>query len=550
MRKAAPLVVLIIALVSSARVIATYRVFTNTYDEPWVIACGMEWLQRTVYTFEHLHPPLFRVAAALGPYLSGVRMGYDPWGEIGPNIPYSGDYFRVLSLARIGTQPFLLLAIVVVWFWARHLLGVQGGLAAVLLFATLPPILGHGGIAGNDLPLAACLATALYAFARWVEKPSPLASVALGISIALTYLSKLSELTFFPLGVLAIWAFRRREAGGEDTSNAGALLRPACMVLLVAGFVFWAGYRFSFAPVADAASYVPSGTHKRLARIPILDRTAVALSERLPVPAPEAFSALLALKGRLAAEEDSYLFGRVVKNGRWIFSRVVFTLKTPLPFLVLLLVGALSAVRRGETMGKRALAPLGAALLILLSCLPSRINLGVRCILAVYPLIAIVAAAGALELWRRNSSPRLGRLAVVLLLASQVAVSAAAHPDYLAYFNPLAGSDPGRVDAESDLDWGQDRGRLGREVERRGITEIHLAYFGSARPDRHIPARIVATHPDVRPRGWVAVSENLYRFTPDDFPWLRGVTPVCHVGRSILLYYLPGDGERKRAAGT
>ena len=34
----------------------------------------MEWLQYGTYTFEPLHPPLARVAVALGPYLAGLRL--------------------------------------------------------------------------------------------------------------------------------------------------------------------------------------------------------------------------------------------------------------------------------------------------------------------------------------------------------------------------------------------------------------------------------------------------------------------------------------------
>ena len=42
--------------------------------------------------------------------------------------------------------------------------------------------------------------------------------------------------------------------------------------------------------------------------------------------------------------------------------------------------------------------------------------------------------------------------------------SLAAHPDYLAYFNALAGDDPERIVVDSDLDWGQDIKRLGQRL--------------------------------------------------------------------------------------
>jgi len=51
------------------RVVSTYTVFNSTYDEPVHIACGMEWLQWGSSTCELQHPPLARVAVALGPFL-------------------------------------------------------------------------------------------------------------------------------------------------------------------------------------------------------------------------------------------------------------------------------------------------------------------------------------------------------------------------------------------------------------------------------------------------------------------------------------------------
>src|SRR5947199_5406541 len=60
-------------MVASLRIIATYNVFNHTIDEPAHIGAGIEWLDKKTYTWEPQHPPLARVAAALGPYLLGSR---------------------------------------------------------------------------------------------------------------------------------------------------------------------------------------------------------------------------------------------------------------------------------------------------------------------------------------------------------------------------------------------------------------------------------------------------------------------------------------------
>ena len=48
----------------------------------------------------------------------------------------------------------------------------------------------------------------------------------------------------------------------------------------------------------------------------------------------------------------------------------------------------------------------------------------------------------------------------------------AAHPDYLPYFNALAGSNPERIVVDSDLDWGQDLKRLGRRLKELGAPSV------------------------------------------------------------------------------
>ncbi len=66
--------ILAVALIvlGTIRIAATYTVFSHTADEPAHIASGMEWLDKGVYTWEPQHPPLARIATALGPYLLGV----------------------------------------------------------------------------------------------------------------------------------------------------------------------------------------------------------------------------------------------------------------------------------------------------------------------------------------------------------------------------------------------------------------------------------------------------------------------------------------------
>src|SRR5262245_56850327 len=159
-------------LAASLAIIGTYSVYSGTFDEPPHVAAGMEYLTHGRYTYEPLHPPLARVAVALGPWLAGVRStgAATMWHE-GRNVLYSGGpYLRNLMLARAGVLPFFLLASLVVWLWARRLAGEWAAVLAVGLFVTAEPVLAHAGLATLDMPLAATCAAALYAFALWLER--------------------------------------------------------------------------------------------------------------------------------------------------------------------------------------------------------------------------------------------------------------------------------------------------------------------------------------------------------------------------------------------
>jgi hypothetical protein len=136
-------IAILLVSAASARIVATYAVFNHTADEPSHIACGLEWLDKGIYRWEPQHPPLARVAAALGVYLSGIHsqpplgpmQGYEMQRE-GLRILYSDhQYQRNLTLARCGNLPFFWLACLVVYWWGRRYCGSVGAVLALFLFS-------------------------------------------------------------------------------------------------------------------------------------------------------------------------------------------------------------------------------------------------------------------------------------------------------------------------------------------------------------------------------------------------------------------------------
>jgi hypothetical protein len=170
----------------------------------------------------------------------------------------------------------------------------------------------------------------------------------------------------------------------------------------------------------------------------------------------------------------------------------------------------------------------------------SRINIGIRHVLPMYMGIALVAAAGAVDLWHRSEGRKWMRAALAALTLWFAAGSLAAHPDYLPYFNELAGSEPENILADSDLDWGQDLKRLAHRLQVLGAADVTF--------DRYIVIDLQAlgfprVHPmsrDYPSAGWNALGVGVWKESRL-FLWPDRIKPQERVGKSILLwYFLPG----------
>lgn len=589
----------LLVIVTVARVTSTYNDFSQTMDEPVHVAAGYEWLAAGTYAHDPEHPPLARIPFALDAFVSGADVAP---GSHGNELLYrDGRYLRNLTGARAQNLLFLILALSVVLVWARRLFGWTTALIATALFATLPPILGHAGLATTDLAGTASTTLALLMLALWIESPSWPRSMGLGVSVALGILVKFSFLVFFPVGAVVLLAVRFREIQRQRLKRALGLL-PAGPIVFV---LVWAAYRFDVGTVtaahlqvtragsalhvaaqyaqapgyewvragligryhaygeyaasrghtgvdfvdwAKAAGY-PSPSAGRSGRDtmrggppipspPLSDRLLEPLRGfwqhirvNVPIPAPYFAAGLEMVREHAKAGHPAFFLGETNRRGWWYYFPVVWLFKTPVPFVLLTFIGVGMLARHSwRTRNGESLAIAIMPVLMFLPTFTAGINIGVRHVLPVYPFMSIAAAFAVRELWRHRMVTHI--LAAALLLW-QLASTTMAHPDYLAWFNELAGDHPERIALDSNLDWGQDLLRLSGEVRRSNIDRLYLAYFGSAIPERHgIPA--VAIPPGKRVCGWIAASEMPLAFN-EDLAWLRG-REFKRVGKSIRLY--------------
>ena len=511
---------LALMVVASCRIVATYTVFNHTADEPTHIACGMEWLDRGTYQWGSEHPPLARVAAALGPYLLGSR-----WHEIshqndewiireGLDILYDGhEYDRKLALARLGILPFFWFACAVVYLAGERYFGRTAGVLALFLFSFLPPVLAHAGLATTDMALTAFTGAAFLSGVLFWERPTWQRALCFGAATAGGMLSKYSFFVFFPatMGLAAVtFVVSERRTAREWLAEIRARLPGLALAIVTACIIVWAGYRFSLAG---------------------------------GMPAPELIRGIRDLTAHNTRGHPGYLLGQRSSTGFWYFYPVALALKTPLAFLALLAFGIVSAVRARQTRWWIALA---FATGILAVGMFSRINIGVRHVLPIYLSFSILAAGGAMALLER-------RWVLPVLLLWFAGASLSSHPDYLPYFNLLAGSEPEKVLVDSDLDWGQDLKRLGHRLAEAGAEWVVFTQWPPAdlQKEHGFPLVIRSDVPRPSP-GWNAVSVTVWKefrmwlfdTHPEVTPWPDTIPPQERVGKSILLWYFPPGANR------
>ena len=555
------------------RVALTYRVFSETIDEPVHVAAGYEWLKAGTYTFDRQHPPLARVLFALPAIHTGVRVTRDPI-ETGNAIYYRNEhYVRNVAETRAPNLLFLLLTLIGAALWARKLGGDNGALLTLALLGALPPLLGHAGLATTDVPVTAMLTLALFAFDEWQLHPTWRNALITALGIGIGALTKMSFLTLFTIGalvlirrwpqiaqcavmalaiVLIVWSGYRFSAGRLNdyrvsTFSDATAEYQAARYAQAPGYdwvrpdIVWRYWRYTdavghgqmtgidFVDWARASGY-PSPSAGRhgdtmRGRPPVEPKTRAPfraayqwISVHVPLPAPEFIVGMECVREHVYTGHQAYLLGRTSDKGWWYYFPVILFFQTPLALLLLAILGF-------RFMPRYALIPLA----MLALAMTTAINIGVRHILPLYPFLAVAAALAILHI---------RRWLAIALCAWYLIATTPAHPDYMTYFNEFALGHPERIATDSNLDWGQDLLRLGDYAQSRHID--YVDYFGAADWRSHVPGALEMPE-DHRVYGWIAVSDMRRHFGGPNhrgIPWLDRYKPIGRIGSSIWIYHI------------
>jgi len=524
-----------------------------TFDEFKHLRNGYIYLRPGTYTKvpqpdELINPPLVNLVTALP--LVGTRLtGRESTAASGDERPRSGkeaawletfpfDTGRhpdgLLRRGRMATLGLSLLAGLLLFTWAHRLYGEGGALCALALYALSPNILAHARLVTVDLGFAALGLLAVWAGWRSAARPGWRTAAGMGAAIGLALLAKHSALVLLPPLLLA-WLVRR----GRPRAREAVQLALAAVTALL---VVWVGCRLFLVPAFSAAAGAPA-----------VDGFLASLAEPLRLWLHGVFI----IKD---ARMNAFLFGQLSLTGWWYYFPAAILIKSTIPALLLgllaLATALMAALRHRAAVARDELFLWLPALFFLVVSMTRGINVGLRHVLVVYPLLFLLC--GRLWPWSRRS--RGVRVLLLLLLAGHGVAALAIHPHHLAYFNRLAGGpDNGyRLMVDCNLDWGQDLPLLARYLEDHDTEAVRLAYFGPTPPEVYgIKARPVSRENELIPKpGFYAVSatrlQNLYGFqrNPERFRWLRHRQPDHQLGHSILLYRISAEeADRLTRAG-
>lgn len=499
---------------------------TPTTDEPVYVGTAVVYFQQHSLRYNAEHPPLGKLIIGAGlafthPRLDPAFVG-DHWA-LGKQVLYESgnDPWRLMLAARLPVILLTLLFGLVVFAFARDLAGPAGGLVALILYAFSPDVIAHGSLATLDVAAAGFLVTSLWLTWRARRRPGrylPLAGIALGAALA----TRMSVLPAVPVAlllvVLSIWHGRRM----PDRLLARGVL-AAIGVGAIAVAVVWASY----------LAVDPHLTWVTPPDVPAVHGLRGLVVDWLPFPRPYRDG----MRIQFGFEDDTFggfLFGRQYQGNLWYYLPAALLVKTPLGAMALWLVGAVTMVtiRRLRPASAYVLVP---ALVLLLAALPGARDFGVRYVI-ILPMLLPVAAATVVVL-----RARWVHLATVVLLAFVAVSSIRTFPYYLPYSNEAFGG-PAKTYLrlhDSNVDWGQDLGRLADRLHDRYPAEkIWLVYKGNGDPAFY---GIVATDPRTVPpgqvHGIVAISDDAIDKADAQLKSLIATsTPIDGVGHSITIF--------------
>ncbi len=550
---------------------------SSTSDEVAHLPAGYSYLKTGDFKLNPEHPLLIKIIAAYPllflnlphPHTNRYFIENEKW-EYGKSLIYqSGERAeKILFLGRLIIVLLGLFLAVLVYEWSKELFGKQAALFSLFLFSFEPNLIAHSRLITTDVGFALFFFLSIYWMWKYFQKPSFKSLILCGLSFGLAFATKFSAVLLCPIIMILIgmeFFLSFKKAG---ISHRGEILNSGDNDQSIK-------HRWASKPLIFFIITVPS-----------LTALIVAASYGF-LNIRYYFIGLKSVFIHSKMGHATFLAGQYSDTGWWYYFPLAFLLKTPIPFLIfflaflfLLFYTLIFSERkpRGNIAQenyldhyeqKRAnirkwtyltLPPL----FFLGFSLMSRLNIGLRHILPIYPFIIVLCGMiFSNNLLQTLKWKKVIYLVLIFLCLWYIAESIFIFPNYLSYFNELIGgpSNGYKYFVDSNLDWGQNMPALKSFLENNRTEGVILSYFGNADPYyyginyQYLPlcgkAKIPSNyHSPKKDFYYIAISathlQAVFTFDHHCFDWLKNRKPYARIAYTIFLYDIRNDAEAHR----
>src|SRR6185312_4741849 len=479
-------------LVLAAELVFSIRQNSQTFDESAHLYAGYSYWKTHDFGLNPEHPPLAKLVATLPLLRLGLTLNPPPpiffrgaSGLGGRQFLYSHNAESLLFHSRMAISIFTFALALLVFFAAREMFGPETALIALAVLVSEPNILANGALVTTDMAVTTMLFGAVYTFYRYLKQPSFARLLVASLFAGLTLSVKHSGVLLFPILLVLASAYLLLASRTQSEASQRFLRRTAfafgslVFIAAMSIAILWACYGFRYAARPGNAQITPPTAAFLQTLHQPAEARFIGFAERHHL-LPEAY--LYGLTDILVLTDRgryTFLFGKDYAEGQWFYFPATILIKSTIAFLLLL---ALALATRYLWQRKRLLESLFLLLpaaVYLGFAMRSKLDLGLRHILPIYPFLIVLIAAGAWALIRRS---RAWAVAVAALLLFHALSSVRAYPNYLEYSNEFFGGpiNTYKVLGDANVGWSSGLPALQRYITDHHITQCWYAYYGPA----------------------------------------------------------------------
>ena len=537
-----------------AQMITSMSVKSAVYDEPAHLFRGCLVWRYQSYTGRPIHW-LTGIPCLLAPELP--EFDEPPRAR----VQYRNAFFDRLGFSldlllfssRVLSIHLTILLGALLYRWGKMLIPRMGGVLTLAMFTYEPNLLAHGRLVTTDIAPTLLFTLCFYLYIR-----------ALNV-LGSTY-RKLSDhnqwhkvVLYFGGAAIALWL-------ALLSKPTASVLLPLLGLITLSWIEYRKGWRHWLPQLGlfFTLSIMGIGLYGLLSGVSVGEDGIIAIFEPLILRVAAALRRLLQ-PPQDARGWPAYMLGQRSFQGWRHYFLILFLVKTPLPLIISYPIGMVSLIRERKW---QLLIACSLPLWMFFAYTQLAVNIGYRHMLPAVPLVILAGAYGLLNIssgrYRFLTRPWLVGFFLLWIGWGSLRI----YPDYLAYFNEVAGGPAHGIDffSDSNLDWGQDLKKLHRWIKVHDIEWVYLSYFGSVEPAMYgINYRKIETDlgrrylnnftPIAPPPGIYAISathltgQYLWR-NPSVFSWFKQQTPVAKIGYSIWVFVVPPDPDPPRWAAA